>query len=450
MIDAVWKIVLIFFIGTGSTFASDVVYLQPSSQIGTEGEEIDYVCNYRLTGQVAQGDSEKLKAIHNSQDDFATLCLNSEGGSFTEGLELAEFIRTSRIKTYLEPDSKCYSACALAFMSGAHTVYEVGVFPERNMHHTANLRFHRPSILKSDVKLNEEQTDQLYAATLASVANMLSKFSTERAGDGSLWFPAPLLQKVMETENTSYFQIDTVDKAGLFRIGVNFDFEPKPALTDLALQRACLNLVKWGRNQSANEKYLHNEFLKTGIVENPDSEKFFKYKAEFMLEPATWECGADIASFVFSKTGLGQKFLTDGAVVLDDQNSGVVPIFKTFHSLPPTLLLNAITEQSFGAHRCFLKNDKTDQFETRCQISSSLAETNGSLYLDQIFLFEAISGQIVVRTAHGSNWGAGYWERNSFIATFEEGMSFFPAVQSATDRRFCYSAGNGVFSLCVE
>src|SRR5262245_5600610 len=64
------------------------------------------VCPLRLTGAIESGDLQRLKAKLPAGFEPAksglTICLNSRGGDFVEGLQIAEFVARG-ISTQLEP-----------------------------------------------------------------------------------------------------------------------------------------------------------------------------------------------------------------------------------------------------------------------------------------------------------------------------------------------------------
>jgi hypothetical protein len=72
------------------------------------------------TGEIHKGDAEKLSAFIASQPRRKHLAvyLGSEGGDLYEGMKLGLYFRATRIKTSLEGNMVCASACALSFLGG--------------------------------------------------------------------------------------------------------------------------------------------------------------------------------------------------------------------------------------------------------------------------------------------------------------------------------------------
>ncbi len=76
-----------------------------------------------LTGEIVEGDAEKLKTIIQSANEAGRLVsgirLNSFGGNLLEGVKLANIIRYGKISTVVANGAKCASACFVAFAAGS-------------------------------------------------------------------------------------------------------------------------------------------------------------------------------------------------------------------------------------------------------------------------------------------------------------------------------------------
>ncbi|MDF2984099.1 MAG: hypothetical protein K0Q69_3871 [Devosia sp.] len=92
-------------------------------------------------GDTADGDVATLQGMYDTfvkcrlscigPDGGATavLTLNGPGGSYYEGLALADFLRANHIATVVERGSSCYSACAFAFLGGSAWSSQEGSAP---------------------------------------------------------------------------------------------------------------------------------------------------------------------------------------------------------------------------------------------------------------------------------------------------------------------------------
>src|ERR1700731_1120361 len=77
-------------------------------------------CELRLPGPIEPGDLGRLKAALPADFDPVmkagpTICLNSPGGDFIEGLRIAEYV-SNGISTEIEKGAECKSACGWIFL----------------------------------------------------------------------------------------------------------------------------------------------------------------------------------------------------------------------------------------------------------------------------------------------------------------------------------------------
>lgn len=72
------------------------------------------------TGPIEDGDVKRLSRFLATAPSRATtaIYLSSNGGSLYEGMRLGIFFKEHRVKTIVEGDGLCASACALAFLGG--------------------------------------------------------------------------------------------------------------------------------------------------------------------------------------------------------------------------------------------------------------------------------------------------------------------------------------------
>ena len=76
----------------------------------------------------------------------AVLTMNGPGGSYAEGLALADFLRANHIATVVERGMQCYSACAFAFLGGSAWSSQpgVGTYIDRMVEPGSTVGFHAP------------------------------------------------------------------------------------------------------------------------------------------------------------------------------------------------------------------------------------------------------------------------------------------------------------------
>ncbi|WP_423067587.1 hypothetical protein [Devosia sp. CN2-171] len=109
-------------------------------------------------GDTAVGDIAALEGLYNSfvncrescsgPDGMPTavLTMNGPGGSYLEGLGLADFLRQHHIATVVERGSYCYSACAFAFLGGSAWSSQegMGTYIDRMIEPGSTVGFHAP------------------------------------------------------------------------------------------------------------------------------------------------------------------------------------------------------------------------------------------------------------------------------------------------------------------
>lgn len=84
-------------------------------------DQLNITCEIRLNGIIEAHDSTKLTQVLRLFEltEQPTLCLNSSGGSYEEGLLIAEVIVNRHLPTAVDADGNCLSACAGSAPSAA-------------------------------------------------------------------------------------------------------------------------------------------------------------------------------------------------------------------------------------------------------------------------------------------------------------------------------------------
>jgi len=109
-------------------------------------------------GDTVPGDLDLLRDMYNTfvncreacsgPDGMPTavLSMNGPGGSYGEGLAIADFLRENHIATVVERDAYCYSACAFAFLGGSSWSSQegVGTYIDRMVEPGSTVGFHAP------------------------------------------------------------------------------------------------------------------------------------------------------------------------------------------------------------------------------------------------------------------------------------------------------------------
>ncbi|CAD0186270.1 hypothetical protein RUESEDTHA_03177 [Ruegeria sp. THAF57] len=273
-------------------------------------------CNMRLDGPIEAGDADRFRSLladidrHTEEQwPIVTLCLNSPGGSMTEGLAIAEEIRRDRprtessisplVVTRLEAGAHCASACALIFMSGTREFSETDPIPARSMHPTARLGFHAPALVVKDGDYNKAQVNHAFTISVNVIADLLRILNVGENEEGEAysgretWMDATLIETMLNTPASEMRYIETVDDAG--RWGIDVYPLARPEINYKTAYQGCVNHWYWTEARSARNPYE----LHFGDDHNyPIGEAFFeehRIRLVFEMDPHTGEsCEASL------------------------------------------------------------------------------------------------------------------------------------------------------------
>lgn len=223
----------VFLIRSLSAFAASV------EVVGGES------CDLILRGPVQRGDSARLAELVETRSE-TRLCLDSPGGSYGEGLELAKTIFKLGVQTVIDDGMKCYSACAIAFMAGRRVETaeeEDGAWPSRTLNVGGHLGFHAP-FTKSGGQANitNEQLDAQFARGVYALAELL-------AIAPQLNIAPELVVELARRGPAEIYDIDTVDKVGRWGISLFGVERLSEAISPEQAVLACSNMFSWSRKK---------------------------------------------------------------------------------------------------------------------------------------------------------------------------------------------------------
>jgi hypothetical protein len=236
-------ITMTLFLGLSICHAADISIVRPEPSYPTDASVFQPSdCNIRLSGPIVPGDVEKLKAFGTMGEGkirlMGTLCLDSPGGSYKEGLAIAELLLDQELTTIVTTGDVCYSACALIFMTGGD--WQDGRAWYRYLQLDAELGFHAPYITRlPDQLYTREEMEQVYRFAIKSIRDLTRLGQEHHVPDTFL--PTPILAELLDKGPTELFLIDTVYKAVQLKIDLNGAGGPRA--TPEALYNACLNLL---------------------------------------------------------------------------------------------------------------------------------------------------------------------------------------------------------------
>lgn len=235
-------------------FTLTIIVLFTSSSLSADfSKSSSDICVIRLDAEIVAGDFERFTAIaanyfkgHADQESSAndTICLNSPGGSVTEGIKLASAFQEMGVGTRIAENDGCYSICAIMFMMGQAQGAEVK-FVNRKMHIKAQLGFHRPYMLLDSPKLVSARVLPVaYDIALESLTDIMLLATSRSPWSNIPMIKPDLVQLMLKHIGDDLFLIDTVEKAGRFDIEV-FGYTTPSRVTEDQLFYACENSFHW-------------------------------------------------------------------------------------------------------------------------------------------------------------------------------------------------------------
>lgn len=187
-------------------------------------------CQVSLSGPIAAGDLSKLEKV---ASPGSSLCLDSPGGDFIEGLAIAEWLTGKNVTTVIDNGALCYSACAIAFMGGSD--WEEIYSPRRKLHVGGRLGFHAPYLIALGRTYSGPDLEATYSEGLQAVARMM-KLGADMGEDG--FIPERVMLKLLAAGPSELYMVDDVIKAR--ELGVELIGVPKVRWTTAALCNACV------------------------------------------------------------------------------------------------------------------------------------------------------------------------------------------------------------------
>jgi hypothetical protein len=233
-------------------------------------------CDIKLSGEIVEGDAAKLRAALSEAERLnalgepnsrLTLCLDSPGGSFTEALEMIDAMRRSQesifydMSTYVDAETQCYSACALVFLAGS-SLSDYDIEPFRTMHVRAKLGLHAPFGTQGTV-VSQQAADAYFKAGMSAVTKLMKTLGQELLPDS-----LRLEMLAHMGGGSDVFEIDTIDKAGRWNIGLA-GYEPARALTTQLAMQGCSNKRGWTAGYEADEVTYDDSHEAVDDVEAP-------------------------------------------------------------------------------------------------------------------------------------------------------------------------------------
>ena len=319
-------------------------------------------CIFYLDGPIEPGDADRLRAAASRQASAGriSLCLNSPGGNYAEGLRIIGFILNDlpSFRTVVDKGDECVSVCALIFLSG-HQKAGRRKLPDRKLHSQASLGFHGPYIKPGTLRFDPLLAPAAHAAGLKAVGQLI-------ALDEEALFPLSLLAAGLEKGEDEFMYIETIDQVGAWAIDL-LGYHKPDAFTPSMLNRACRNFDSWnislespldhapGDAQDPDPATLAAiEFVWGGKTIEFRDHKFHKEELSGYGYEGTWNCyvdGLDAgAKGIFFKVQIGsgaERRVRDAAAILQREvanrsTSPTGPGTPLWYIYDPRMKLSAI------------------------------------------------------------------------------------------------------------
>lgn len=279
---------------------------------------------FRLDGEISDGDVERLTAalasagLSREHDPTGRwiIALNSPGGKYTTGLDLALQFRRLGIATLVKEGKECYSACAIAFLGGSEPPHDpsttgpdedISTQPtDRELELGAKLGYHAPYLSIPSSSYTAEAVGDAYRAAVLDIARLIAISEYLKVQ------PSELPRMLAPTKD-ELFLVDTVDAVrslGINLLDTSLQYRDLKSITPSMVRNLCINRWYNLRGRSAFDGYhvaelTLNEFIDgSNLLENGEDKTAFgvKFVEQNMAEP--W-----IAYLPIAKTTDNRNFI---------------------------------------------------------------------------------------------------------------------------------------------
>jgi hypothetical protein len=279
---------------------------------------------FRLSGDIDQGDVQRLDAalqaygITHAQDPWRRIVvsLDSPGGSYHEGLDLALAFRRRGLATVVRRGDQCLSACAIAFLGGTALPKDpnpVGEddplpdqLPERTLEPGAVLGFHAPYLAVPKDRYEATVVADAYRSAVLGISRLVE------IADKLYVVPAEL-PKLLAPTKDELFAADDADSVRV--LGIDYDdrsyqMRNKPGITKSMIVNGCVNRYYHLRRRSSIEgfsiaKATIDEFIEgSQLLENGEDKIAFGTHPFRQGTIKTW-----VAYLPIAKTADGKNFM---------------------------------------------------------------------------------------------------------------------------------------------
>ncbi|APO68023.1 hypothetical protein IE4872_CH02409 [Rhizobium gallicum] len=280
--------------------------------------------HFRMQGDIEQGDVQRLDAalqssgITHAQDPWRRIVvsLNSPGGSYHDGLDLALAFRRRGLATVVRSGNQCLSACGIAFLGGTALPKDpnpVGEddplpdqLPERSLEPGAVLGFHAPYLAVPSEDYDASVVADAYRSAVLGISRLVA------IADRLYVVPAEL-PKLLAPTKDELFVADDADSVRFLGIDYedrSYQMRDKPGITRSMIVNGCVNRFYHLKRRSSVEgfsiaKATIDEFIEgSQLLENGEDKIAFGTRPFRQGTIKTW-----VAYLPIAKTSDGKNFV---------------------------------------------------------------------------------------------------------------------------------------------
>lgn len=176
----------------------------------------------RLTDEIARLARCSGSGCKGDGGAVAVISLDSPGGAYTAGVQLADAFRENAYATVIESGDECLSACAVAFLGGTGfwPTGGVGFYVDRVIEPGGRLGFHSPyfSAEQARAAVASGQLQQLLDTSRLAIADLVATLGRYNVSQD-------VLDTIIRMGADSFYEVST--PADLYQIRANLpDFDP--------------------------------------------------------------------------------------------------------------------------------------------------------------------------------------------------------------------------------
>lgn len=279
---------------------------------------------FRLDGNIVEGDGARVRQaladanISVQQDPWRriVISLNSPGGDYHEGLDLALAFRRLGLATVVRQTDACYSACAVAFLGGSDlpkdpTPVEASdplpdQKPSRTIEKGAKLGFHAPYLSVPEGSYEAALVQDAYRAAVLGIARLVA------VADRLHIVPAELPRLLAPGRDEMYMadDVDAVRVLGITYDDYSYQIRNGYTFSHSMILNGCVNrFYHLGRRSSSDGYKIAlsslDEFIEgSKLMENGEDAIAFGVRAIGQGTGSTW-----LAYMPIAKTRDGDRFV---------------------------------------------------------------------------------------------------------------------------------------------